>query len=266
MTKPFLYSKTKFLSFSPEQQVGALNKLILAVETKLADNQERGRIISHIFELSELVSEPLPIKLQLFLRELHDGLSPHQILNKLYIYHEGALRKDSQLAIRTGDGNQVPDPQLRHKATQITLICDNLRSVFNVGSLFRTAECLGLGKILLCGISPTPEHSNMEKTAMGTQSLVPWECFSTTEDAINYCRALNYKIYALETLAEAQNVFSASYELPLALLIGNESLGIEPKLLPLCDAYLSLPQLGWKNSLNVGVAAAITLYNIMFGA
>ncbi len=266
MTKPLFYSKAKFLSFSPEQQIKALDKLIKALEGSLADHYESGRIMAHILELRELLSEPGPAKLQVFLRELRQGLSPHQILNKLYFYHEGALRKDSQLAIRTGDGHQVPDPQLRKKASKITVICDNLRSVFNVGSLFRTAECLGIGKILLCGICPTPEHGNMEKTAMGTQVLVPWEYFSTTEEAIKYCRDLNYKIYALETLAEAQSVFAASYELPLALLIGNESLGIEPKLLPLCDAYLSLPQLGWKNSLNVGVAAAITLYNIMFGA
>jgi tRNA G18 (ribose-2'-O)-methylase SpoU len=63
---------------------------------------------------------------------------------------------------------------MRQKAAQICIICDNLRSVFNVGSLFRTAECLGVGEVLLCGISPTPQHSNMEKTAMGTQSLVAW--------------------------------------------------------------------------------------------
>jgi tRNA G18 (ribose-2'-O)-methylase SpoU len=266
MTKPLVYSSTKFLSFPPEKQFAAFNKLVSALESALSVEPERKRLIEHLLELRLLAAEPLPDKLNLLLRELHPKLSPHQILNKLFIYHEGALRKDSQLAIRTGDGHQVPDPQLRKKASKITVICDNLRSVFNVGSLFRTAECLGIGKILLCGICPTPEHGNMEKTAMGTQVLVPWEYFSTTEEAIKYCRDLNYKIYALETLAEAQSVFAASYELPLALLIGNESLGIEPKLLPLCDAYLSLPQLGWKNSLNVGVAAAITLYNIMFGA
>ncbi len=265
MTQPLVYSSTKFLSFSPERQIKALDKLISALETSLADHCESDRIVSHLLELRELVTVPLPEKLQVFLRELHSGLSPHQLLNKLYYYHEGALRKDSQLSIRSGDGSIDADPLLRQKAAQLSIICDNLRSVFNVGSLFRTAECLGLGEILLCGISPTPLHSNMEKTAMGTQSLVKWRQFESTDDAITDCRQRGLRVYALETVQGATSVFKARYQLPLAMLIGNESLGIEPNLLKLCDEYLYIPQLGWKNSLNVGVASAICLYQMIMG-
>lgn len=265
MKNSLFYAKAKFLSFSPEQQFKALDKLISALEMSLANHDESGRIVAHILELRELLTEPVPEKLQVFLRELRQGLSPHQLLNKLYYYHEGALRKDSQLSIRSGDGSIDADPLLRQKAARLSIICDNLRSVFNVGSLFRTAECMGIGEILLCGISPTPLHSNMEKTAMGTQSIVKWRQYESTEEAITDCRQRGLTVYALETVQGATNVFEAKYRLPLALLIGNESLGIEPNLLKLCDEYLYLPQLGWKNSLNVGVATAICLYQIIMG-
>jgi len=265
MTKPLIYTPTKFISFHPEKQISAIDKLITALETALSQEGERTRLILHIQELASLASEPLPPKLKLFLRELHPGLSPHQLLNKIYHYHEGALRKDSQLALRCGDGSIFADPLLRQKAARLSIICDNLRSVFNVGSLFRTAECLGVGEIMLCGISPTPQHGNMEKTAMGTQALVAWRHFETTAEAIEDSRQRGYGICALETAVDAKSVFEAKFDLPLALLIGNESLGIEPGLLKLCDECLYLPQLGWKNSLNVGVATAITLYQIIFG-
>lgn len=265
MKNSLFYAKAKFLSFSPEQQFKALDKLISALEMSLANHDESGRIVAHILELRELLTEPVPEKLQVFLRELRQGLSSHQLLNKLFYYHEAALRKDSQLSIRSGDGSIEADPRLRQKAAQVSVICDNLRSVFNIGSVFRTAECLGIGEILLCGISATPEHSNMEKTAMGTQSIVKWRYFESTEDAITDCRKKDYRIYALETVEGATSVFEANFQFPMALVIGNESLGIEPGLLKLCDEYLYLPQLGWKNSLNVGVASAICLYQIILG-
>ncbi len=260
------YSKEKFLSFSFTQQYHALNKLILALEQVLNQDQERQRLIAHILELCSLLSEPKPAKLGLFTAELHPSLSAHQVLNKLYYYHDEALRKDSQLSIRTGDGSVLAEPEARQRAAGITIICDNLRSVFNIGSLFRSAECLGVSELLLCGISSNPLHPNMPKTAMGTQSLVAWQHFADTKEAIAYCKAKNMHIYALETVSEATSVFRTSYCFPMAVVIGNESLGIEPETLKLCDSYITLPQLGWKNSLNVGVATTAALYQIIFGA
>jgi len=244
------YSEEKFSSFSFEQQCHALDKLIHALEQALNNDLERQRLISHILERCKLLQEAMPAKLTLFTDGLHPQLSAHQVLNKLYHYHEEALRKDSQLSIRTGDGSVHADPEVRHKAAQITIICDNLRSVFNIGSLFRSA----------------PSHPNMPKTAMGTQSLVSWQHFTDTKDAISYCKAKNMHIYALETVNEAVSVFKTAYRFPMALVIGNESLGIEPETLELCDAFITLPQLGWKNSLNVGVATTAALYQIIFGA
>ena len=259
------YSETKFKAFTYEEQIKALNKLILSLEQNLSNPEKRLSIIDHLLKLSLLVDEPLPEKMQFFLKELNSRLSPHQLMNKLYFYQEEALRKDSQLSLRIGDGKILADPVLRHKAKQITVICDNLRSVFNVGSLFRTSECLSIGKIMLCGITPTPEHSNMPKTAMGTEKLVEWQYYQAINDAIAFCRDAGMHIYALETAEKAGSIFETIYKLPLAIVIGNEALGIEPSVLGLCDECIALPQLGWKNSLNVGVATGITLYQIIFG-
>ncbi len=261
-----IYSVEKFLSFSDEKQILAIDKLISALEQNIANDAERQRLIEHILLLCNNITYPVPQKLQDLLKELHPTLSPHQVLNKLNFYSEAAMRKDSQIPIRTGDGSLSFNPVLRAKAAQITLICDNLRSVFNIGSVFRTAECLGIGQILLCGICPTPIHSNMAKTAMGTEAIVSWQYFKTTIDAIQHCRLIGFYIYAQETAKDAVSVFDTHAKLPLAIVIGNESLGIDPEALKLCDEIICLPQLGWKNSLNVGVATAVTLYQLIFGA
>jgi tRNA G18 (ribose-2'-O)-methylase SpoU len=105
----------------------------------------------------------------------------------------------------------------------------------------------------------------MAKTAMGTESLLPWRYFPSTAEALAACREEGKCIYALETAHEAKSVFNSKFSLPLALVIGNESLGIESCILQLCDETITLPQLGWKNSLNVGVATAAALYQIIFG-
>ena len=259
------YSIEKFLSFTSDRQLQAIDKLVRALEQNIAVESERQRIITHILQLCQLLKEPPSSMLQHFICELHPALSPHQVLNKLYYYCDGAMRKDNQIPIRTGDGSITVNPELRAKAAKITIICDNLRSVFNVGSLFRTGECLGIGQILLCGISPTPQHSNMAKTAMGTETLVPWQQFDTTIAAIHHSRSLGCHIYALETGEEAKPVIGYKAQSPLAIVIGNESLGIDPDALKHCDDIICLPQLGWKNSLNVGVATAVTLYLLIFG-
>jgi len=259
------YTDHKFQTFSLDQQIKALDKLIGVLEQNLANPESRIQIIEHILNLRALIEMPIPEDLQFFLKELNPRLSPHQLLNKIFFYRQGALRKDSQMAIPTREGKNTIDWEIRQKAKQITVICDNLRSVFNVGSLFRTSECLGIGKIMLCAITPTPQHSNMTKTAMGTEIIVAWSYFSNTSEAIASCHQEGLFIYALETVDKAKSVFEADYQFPLAVVIGNEALGIESSILELCDEFITLPQLGWKTSLNVGVAAGITLYQILWG-
>lgn len=260
-----LYSESKFVTLSKTEQLKAIDKLMSALEQSLGDFTQQQRIINHIYELLPHIAAPLPDKLSRFMNSVNLETNPYQLLKALNSYHESALRKDSELSIRTGDGSLEINPELKSKAGQISLICDNLRSVFNVGSVFRTAECLRIGEILLCGITSTPDHRNMPKTAMGTESMVPWRHFSITEEAIANCRKQGKTIYALETAVNAVSVFETGFDMPMAMVLGNESLGIDPAILQICDHIITLPQLGWKNSLNVGVATAAALYQIVFG-
>lgn len=265
MKQPNYYNPDKFIGFTADQQSKAIHKLILALELVYTEEAEKQRIIAHLLQLIPMCRQGLTDRVQDFMHDLHPHINPHVLLYKLHSYTVEQVRKDSQMAIRKGDGSICTDPELRHKTQQVSLICDNLRSVFNVGSLFRSAECLGLGEILLCGICPTPDHTNMSKTAMGTETMVPWQHFSSTAEAISSCRNSGKRIYALETVNGASSVFAQACKIPMALVVGNESLGIEPETLALCDEIISLPQLGWKNSLNVGVATAVALYQIIFG-
>ncbi|HHV37087.1 MAG TPA: RNA methyltransferase [Candidatus Cloacimonetes bacterium] len=257
------YSRAKFLNFSFDSQVKALRKLLRELEYSLADEKRRRELIAEIRFLTPLCKEELPKNLNELLQELPDD--PHRLLRRLAKYQSENTYKDDQLNIRIGDGQAVADPHAAARATQICMIADNLRSVFNVGSLFRVCECLAISELWLCGITPTPEHPNMDKTALGTISRVKWQYFDDTHDALAAAKERGMKSYALETVEPSQNIFEHEFKLPLALVVGNEALGIDPQIVQKCDAIVHLPVLGWKNSLNVSVASSIALYQIIFG-
>jgi tRNA G18 (ribose-2'-O)-methylase SpoU len=139
---------------------------------------------------------------------------------------------------------------------------DNLRSAFNVGSIFRTAECFGISKIYLCGYTPNPTNQKVTKTAMGTENFVDWEKCDSTDKLIRQLKNENVQIYALETVESAKLISEADIREPAAIVIGNEALGISSKILQLADEIIQIPIFGWKNSLNVGVATAICCYEI----
>jgi tRNA G18 (ribose-2'-O)-methylase SpoU len=154
----------------------------------------------------------------------------------------------------------------------IVLIAHNIRSTHNVGSLFRSAECFGVNKIILSGYTPFPTYdgdprlphisrkltNQIHKTALGTETLVPF----SHEDMppLDTLRKDGYRIVALEQSKRSIPLASCSCEQPIALLIGEEVNGIEQPLLDTCDDIIEIPQLGTKESLNVSVAAGIALY------
>lgn len=259
------YGIIKFSKFNHSEQIKAIDKLIGELELCLSDSVKYRAVVDNILELLPLLKGELPIKLQAFVQAISHNMTAHELLQPLSEYFSSCTRKDNQLAIKTGDGQPDDLPEHSNRAAEITLVCDNLRSVFNVGSLFRSAECLAIAEVLLCGISPLPSHPNMSKTAMGTETKIKWQHFTSTEDAISYCREKGLNIYALETVCEAKSVFETTFTLPMALVVGNESLGISPEVLSMCDHYIKLPMLGWKNSLNVSVASTAALFHIVFG-
>ncbi|MCB5287705.1 MAG: RNA methyltransferase [Candidatus Cloacimonetes bacterium] len=257
------YSPEKFQNFSFDAQLKALNKLLSELEQELANPDSRQSLVQQIQALYPLCKKPLPARMEALLCDL--PADPFRLLRALSDYQGDKTLKDSQIRLKTGDGNASPDPDDLRRAAQITVIADNLRSVFNVGSLFRIAECLSLGKLILCGISPTPQHPNMAKTALGTCERVAYSYCESSLDAVLELKRAGHKIYALETAEPSQSVYKAEFDLPLALVVGNEALGIDPQVLSHCDEIVYLPVLGWKNSLNVSVAASVALYQIMFG-
>jgi tRNA G18 (ribose-2'-O)-methylase SpoU len=145
---------------------------------------------------------------------------------------------------------------------QFVAVLDNVRSMHNVGSIFRTADGAGAGKLYLCGMTATPPRPEIRKAALGAEEAVPWEYFSTTGLALERLREQGYHILALENTSASKDYRSVSFPFPLALVIGHEFEGIAPQILAQCEMAVSLPMRGHKTSLNVAVAFGIAAYEI----
>ena len=144
----------------------------------------------------------------------------------------------------------------------VYVILDNLRSAFNVGSIFRTAECFGIPKLLLCGYTANPIQKKVKDTSMGTSELIGWQSYQTTLEAIQSCKKENRKVIAMETTTNAVDLKEFQFCEPIALVLGNEALGIQKDILHNVDEIVRIPLFGRKNSLNVASAFAIALYEI----
>ena len=147
---------------------------------------------------------------------------------------------------------------------EIILILDNIRSRENVGSIFRTADAVGISKIYLCGITPTPPHEKISKTALGAEKWVPWEYCRETWRLLKKLRADGIWLIALEQIKEGEDIFKHDFskDKKIALVVGNEVRGISPKILKYCDEGVSIPMFGRKESLNVSVAVGVAVYQI----
>ncbi|MCS7279330.1 MAG: RNA methyltransferase [Thermodesulfobacteriaceae bacterium] len=140
-------------------------------------------------------------------------------------------------------------------------VLDNIRSAYNVGSIFRTAECAYISKIILCGITPLPHNPKVEKTALGTNRVLPWEYFEDTLLAIKNLKKEGYQIGVLEITNQSLPIQSLSYNsFPLALVLGNEVTGVEERILREADFTLEIPLYGEKESLNVAVAFGVAIF------
>jgi tRNA G18 (ribose-2'-O)-methylase SpoU len=152
---------------------------------------------------------------------------------------------------------------------QIEGFLDNVRSGYNVGSIFRTADGAGLRHLHLAGITPTPVHSKVRKTALGAESSIEWTYHRNSLAAVNQLKANGYRIWALEGGPMSSPLFGPADTKqqiePILLIVGNELAGIDPGLLSICDRILYIPMLGGKTSLNVVVAFGIAVYQLTFG-
>ena len=145
----------------------------------------------------------------------------------------------------------------------IHLVLDNLRSAFNVGSLFRTADTARISRILTCGYTAHPPHPRLEKTALGTLSYVGTEHFATTAAAVESLKGQRIPVYALETTSQSKSYVDVRFPRPLGLVLGNEALGVDREIIDLCDEVVEIPMFGFKNSLNVASACSVVLFEIL---
>lgn len=156
------------------------------------------------------------------------------------------------------DKDGVKNPQI--SKVPLIFIAENWRSAFNIGSLFRTAECLAIEEIFLIGYSPTPENDKVKQTAMGCENLVDWRHFESIDQALIELKSKNYKTYAVETSPKALPALTENWPQKTALIFGNERFGILPETLEKVDAICKLEVYGNKNSLNVAITASIIGY------
>lgn len=144
------------------------------------------------------------------------------------------------------------------------VICDNVRSLENVGSIFRTADALGVKKIFLCGITGTPPAPKIAKTALGAEKEIPFEYHKQTWRLIEKLKQAGITVIALEQDKKSIDYRKSKLKFPLALIVGHEVLGISQKTLQRVDKIIHLPMQGKKESLNVAVAFGIAGYKIIY--
>lgn len=148
--------------------------------------------------------------------------------------------------------------------TPVCLVLDNVRSLHNVGSAFRTADAFRLEKIILTGITGTPPHREIEKTALGATASVPWEYFEKPLDAVLKLKAEGYTMVVVEQTSEsvALNAFVPQSDMRYCLVFGNEVHGVRDEVVAACDLALEIPQSGTKHSLNISVCLGIVVWDI----
>lgn len=145
----------------------------------------------------------------------------------------------------------------------VHVVLDNLRSAFNVGSIFRTADAGAAAHIHLCGMSAHPPHIKLEKTALGAFEYVPWIYHERTVDALEQLGREGITRVAIEVTPEAVPLHEFSWPRPVAIVFGNEVTGINERVLSHCDAVVQIPMHGRKNSMNVATAFGIVLYHVL---
>lgn len=139
-------------------------------------------------------------------------------------------------------------------------VLDNMRSAFNVGSIFRLADCVGATEVLLCGYTPTPDNETLQKTSLGSWQSTNWKSFAHLKEAFAYLESLKVQIVALETAEKSSNLYEMTLTQPTAFVVGNERFGLDREILSLSHRVASLPVWGQKNSLNVSNALSIAAY------
>ena len=143
------------------------------------------------------------------------------------------------------------------------VLLDNVRSMYNVGAFFRAADGVALEKVCLCGITAHPPKKAISKTALGAEEVVPWEHDWDAIATAQTLRSKGFQIVAIETGAQAVDLFDWQPKFPVCVAFGHEVDGLRPELLDIADTHVRIPMLGKKESLNVATAAGVVLYELL---
>ncbi|MEO7523467.1 MAG: RNA methyltransferase [Ferruginibacter sp.] len=153
----------------------------------------------------------------------------------------------------------------RSEKTPVIAVLENIRSAYNVGSVFRTSDAFLLEGVYITGYTAKPPHKEIKKTALGAEDSVEWKYFANATEAIEHLRSIGYKVYAVEQVQNSLSLdqidFSAKEK--IAVIFGNEVTGVEQETILKCDGCIEIPQLGMKHSLNIATAAGVVLWEIV---
>lgn len=161
------------------------------------------------------------------------------------------------------DRKSVSDFKLAHK-TPIIIILDDIRSLHNIGSVFRTSDAFLIEKIYLCGITAVPPNKEIHKTALGATETVAWEYQKNVLEVIENLKSNNTLVYGIEQVENATllDAFQPIKDTKHALIFGNEVYGVSQEAIKICDGCIEIPQLGTKHSLNISVSAGIVVWDL----
>jgi len=145
----------------------------------------------------------------------------------------------------------------------IHIVLEDIRSLYNVGSIFRTADAVRVDSIHICGITGKPPRKEISKTALGAQDTVPWEFFPTALDSVNALKKRGIHVMGVEHTDQSRSLYETEIHFPIAFVFGYEIEGIRTETLEACDSVMDIPMFGFKGSLNVGVSCAVVLYEAL---
>ncbi len=157
----------------------------------------------------------------------------------------------------------TPDEFKYRMRRQVRILLDNVRSLYNVGSIFRTSDAAGVDKIYIGGITGTPPRAEIHKAALGAENSVPWKYFENPVEIIQKVKTEGYQIVILEHTDQSQWYHEVTYQFPLCLVVGHEITGVSDEVIDLADMAIEIPMFGIKQSLNVAVAYGIAIYEIV---
>lgn len=244
------FSKKKFEKLSAPKQIKKYLDFIRAIEVNWENNDQRDKLILEFNSCLKFSNDHTFQSLTIKSNTLREFFRSTAIISKEF----GSDLRDQDMIIHTNDGRR------EQQKKPIYLVLDELRSTFNIGSIFRSAECFGIEEIILIGYSAQADNPKVEKTSMGTAQMVKSKHFETINLAIKYLKGKGVKIYAMETVENSANLEETELDFPAAFILGNEALGLAKTTLQLADQILQISLSGWKNSLNVGVTAAICCF------